>query len=181
MTTPTITSKNIPIPQPPPPPSAPAAPATSTVVVETDDNIVAKPLQQPDFVNLKPRNPNIAFRWVNRAAGGGQRLDQMTAMGFALAVPTDVVNLPPSLFRDGRIINGDLVLMKIDRKAYQGALKYNQQRALAQAGSQKTNLEVGKKNLRETVGAMPPELQRKIAVFVPSQAETEALAGKEGT
>lgn len=176
MTVPTITSKNVPTPQPPPSSTAPAA-----VAVKTDEIIVAKPLQQPDFVNLRPRNPEIMFRWVNRAAGDGQRLDQMVASGFALAVATDVIGLPPSLLRDGRIINGDLILMKIDRKTYLGALKYNEQRALAQRGTSKTNLEVGKKNLRETVGAMPTELQKKINVFVPSQTETEALAGKEGT
>src|SRR6266581_1824988 len=28
------------------------------------DSIVAAPLNPPDFVNLKPVNPNISFRWV---------------------------------------------------------------------------------------------------------------------
>src|SRR5215467_6092267 len=91
--------------------------------------IDARPLQMPDFVNLKPKNAEIRFRWVNRCVGvkeSTQRLDEMTYAGFQYALPSDVQGaVLPNLIRNGHIVRGDLVLMKISRAAYDGALKYN--------------------------------------------------------
>ena len=47
--------------------------------------VEARPLQLPDFVNVKPINPNISIRWINRSVGvkeSTQRLDEMVYAGF---------------------------------------------------------------------------------------------------
>src|SRR4051812_10844830 len=106
-------------------------PSRATVTVDRNDpypGIQARPLNQPDFVNIKPKNPMISFRWVNRSVGpkeSTQRLDQMTFAGFILATPADCQNVQQSMIQGGHIVYGDLILMKIDRKIYEGALKYN--------------------------------------------------------
>lgn len=123
---PTMTSKNLPS-------STPASTTTSPseqAQILSDDQIVAKPLIDPDFTNLKPKNPNYCFRWVNHIAGGGSRFEKMKASGFRVASYSDVKGEIPSHFKkDNAIINGDLILTIIDRASYVGALKHNQQKA----------------------------------------------------
>lgn len=123
---PVITSANLPASTPE---STTQSPSQQSATL-SDDQIVAKPLIDPDFTNLKPKNPNFCFRWVNRVAGGGARFDKMKASGFRVAVYADVKDVIPEHFKkDGHIINGDLILTIIDRATYIGALKHNQQKA----------------------------------------------------
>ena len=147
------------------------------VAVENDPNepypgIVARPLNQPDFLNVRPKNPLIAFRWVNRSAGGGQRLDQMTYSGFILALPVDCISVLPSQVKNGRIEDGDLVLMKIDRKIYEGALKHNWRRAVNRLHP-KAQVQNGQNVLRDAVRAVgvPPDIGRKLSTFQPNERE----------
>src|SRR6266446_5082935 len=117
---PGITSKNLPptpvqtqarpampdsVPQtpavaPPPAPRSAAPPVDFVNVTDMPDQIVAKPLVNPTGFAVKSKNPNLSFRWVNRAAGvpQGLRAEQMEAVGFAVAVPgvdCDVLGLKP--------------------------------------------------------------------------------------
>lgn len=132
-------------------------------------DIEARPLQLPDFVNLRAKNPNVSLRWVNRAAGDGQRLDEMTFAGFIPVKPFEICmpdgkEVLPSFVRDGKIIRGDLILMKISRVQYEGALKYNWKRAVNRLHPS-TQLKNGQaqlsKGIRET--GVPSSIGRTLA------------------
>jgi len=144
MSEPTITNKNL-------PPSQQAAPGGKgpvlpppgpVIAVIPWDDIEARPLRAPSVTNLFPVNPNLCLYFGNRAVGAQEstmRYDQLLSMGFIPAKPEDVywVNpengkrmpCPTSLCRDGRIMNGDTILLKIGRREYVGALKWNAESA----------------------------------------------------
>jgi hypothetical protein len=125
---PAITSKNLPPQQP---------------VVDKElsyGEIEAKPLRAPNLVNLVPRQPNMSLYFGNRAVGereSGMRYDQLIAMGFVPAKPDQVwmrndgklLPIPPSMVRDGRIMQGDVILLIMPKADYVGALKWNEQSA----------------------------------------------------
>ncbi len=201
MPEPTITSKSLPPTMQPnafktSPPPLPPKPSSSVEVEVPYEQIEAKPLRAPNFINLYPNNPNLSLFWGNRAVGekeSGLRYDQLTAMGFVPAQPTDVFSknpetgqrlpCPPSICRDGRIMYGDLILLKIPRKDYVGALKWNEQNARLRVKKPGVYLETGaskdiggREVLREdgrapmTAAAFP----RKVTTYVPPIAEVDA-------
>jgi hypothetical protein len=140
MPEPTITSKNLPPNQQPGAmTTSPAVPPKSEVTPPplSYDQIEAKPLRSPNFLNLKPKNPNMSLYFGNRAVGekeSGLRYDQLIAMGFRPAKPEEVLTqagqaCPSSLSRDGRIMYGDLILLIIPRADYIGATKWNAENA----------------------------------------------------
>jgi len=135
-TPPTLTSKNLPPSQQPSAGvSVPPSPAEAKPL--SYDQIEAKPLRSPNFLNLKPKNPNMSLYFGNRAVGekeSGLRYDQLIAMGFRPAKPDEVLTMqgqpcPPSIQRDGRIMYGDLILLIIPRADYVGATKWNAENA----------------------------------------------------
>jgi hypothetical protein len=157
------------------------------VAVRMDPNdpypsITARPLQMPDFVDIKPVNPLITLRWCNRVAGEGQRLDQVTFAGFIPVKPEEVrypngKPLPPSMIKNGQVLLGDLILMKIDKEKYDGALKYNWERAVSRMHP-KANQTQGRADLanalKESGVRQTPDLLKKLSTFQPSDAEIEA-------
>jgi hypothetical protein len=102
---------------------------------ELDENITAKPLVAFDFTNPEPKNPNICFRWVEFKARDGFRFHQCLSQGFAVANVHDVknANLLKMYEREAgtKFINGDLILMKIDRARYIGAKRHRYLRTVA--------------------------------------------------
>lgn len=201
MAEPTITSKNLPPSQRPggaPPPTVPGLPAQPPAVeVQIPyEQIEAKPLRTPNFIGLYPKNLNMCLYWGNRAVGekeSGLRYDQLIAMGFVPAKPDDVyaknpetgakVMCPPSICRDGRIMYGDLILLKIPRADYIGALKWNEQSARARVRKPGVAMntaatkdiggrEVLKSDGREAMG--PAGFPHKVSTFVPALAEVDA-------
>jgi hypothetical protein len=141
---PTITSANLPSP-PPAPESAPDIP---------DDEIIARPLQDPDFSNFNPRNSGMKLRWVNRIHGNegrSGRMEQARASGFVPCVFTDVKEDVPNHMRsNGGIVYNDIILMKIPRAQYEGALKYNREQAIKRLGPH-ANMAAGTKELRDAL------------------------------
>lgn len=174
-------------------PAAPAAPKTITSAAipqpgsvpsvtasakapELNGAIVARPLVSPDFIGLKPKNPQHQFYWGNRLAGGGLRLEELMSKGFALAKPEDVQNMKGVLEKEGRVCYGDLVLLKIDKNTYLGALLHNHNKATGRV-SREQSAERGSKMIREEVGKVggSTNIGTKISSFVPSQADVDAL------
>jgi hypothetical protein len=149
--------------------------------------IEARPLQLPDFVNIKSKNPAISLRWVNRSVGvaaSTQRLDEMVYAGFVPVSPAEccMPNGQPimsNLIKNNQIIRGDLILMKIDRKAYEGALKYNWERSIARMHPDR-QLQTGRKQLSEVVnkaGVSPSvarTLAQKLQAFRPGSSDKPA-------
>jgi hypothetical protein len=100
---------------------------------ELAEDIVAKPMILPDFVNVPLANPGLAARWIFTDR---RRFAQAKAQGWRVAQKRDVKpgyqSLTPFEEEGGtKYINGDLILMVIDRKIYLGALKYKHQVAAA--------------------------------------------------
>lgn len=148
--------------------------------------VTARPLQMPDFADIKPLNPQVALRWCNRVAGEGQRLDQVTFAGFVPVKPDEVrlvdpygkpKTIPTSMIKNGQVHMGDLILMKIDKASYDGALKYNWQRAIDRMRPG-TAQRQGRQDLNNTLkeaGVRPtPDLLKKLSTFQPSDAEIAA-------
>jgi hypothetical protein len=189
---PTITSKNLnTTPTPPKPPVA-------TPEVEIPyEQIEAKPLRAPNMTSLKPKNPNISLYWGNRAVGEKEstlRYDQLIAMGFVPAKPDDVwmmagtdkLPCPQSLQRDGRVLYGDLILLKIGRAEYIGAQKWNEQSArlrvkrpgvamntgASQDIKDASSMRVDKDDSRKAPA--PAGFPHKVSPYVPQIAEVDA-------
>lgn len=173
-TAPTVTSANL--------PSAPVAARIDAA--ELDDSITARSLSMPDFINVKSKNPNLSFRWINHKAGDGLRYSQAVAQGWANATPTDCAiagqSIPTVYLKDGKIINGDLILMKIDRAAYLGALKNKHNQALHLAGASGHHREAARR-VGQEIGTMPKHAAGKINVFQPSATELDRLGSQDNS
>lgn len=184
---PTMTSASLIPPLEPPPQRDPRAPAD-----ELGADITARPLTLPDFANdIKPylRNQNLWPRWIFTDK---RRYAQAKAQGWRNAVQADFKPgySSPYVEEGGtKYINGDLILMLIDRKIYLGALKYKHQvaAALSDAAVQR-RISAGKavNELGSTVAAVN---QRRAAegadpvmtVFAPGVADLHStVLGKPG-
>jgi len=163
----------------------PASQRGASIHIDSDDpypSVTARPLQMPDFVDIKPKNPLVSIRWCNRIAGDGQRLDQVTFAGFIPVKPEEVMYpngkpIPPSMIKNGQVHMGDLILMKIDKASYDGALKYNWERAVNRmhpSASQKQGRQDLNAVLKEAGVRPTPDLLRKLSTFQPTDAEIEA-------
>lgn len=201
---PTITSANLPKPpiggQQAPQVAKAAAPPTAQLPVYDSSIIKAVPLADPDFSNLRPKNPMHRLYWSNRGYQNGFRVNYRQAQGFRLARKEDLANLPldehgNSYMCDpsGAIINGDLVLMIIGKNAYEGALLHNHNQAIRRGsrfGQVHQNWKTGPNGELVPVGEptdvvratidetrASPMQKAKIRAFVPGAAELEGMLG----
>lgn len=186
--TPSLTSKNL--PKPPLPPQ----PATQVVAEIPYADIEAKPLRAPNFISLKHKNPNMSLFWGNRAVGekeSGLRYDQLIAMGFVPARPDEITQLngqpvPPSLQRDGRVMYGDLILLKLPKVDYVGALKWNEQNARLRVKKPGVTIETGASQDIKDASALrsdandarksmsPAGFPKKVSTYVPQITEVDS-------
>lgn len=134
-TSPVITSANLPKPVQPGQTSAPADSQVAQGKIEeqriaNDADIIARPLVSPDFTNIKPANPAMMLRLVNRLALGGQRFEEARIQGFVVCKASDIKEVPNTMtVKDGNVIYGDVIVMMMPRDKYIGAIKYNEARA----------------------------------------------------
>lgn len=177
MNQPTLTSKNL-------PPQVPANTQPAEQPTPYGD-IVAKPLRSPNFINLRAKNPNLTLYWGNRSVGdkeSGLRYDQLIAMGFKPAQPSEVLTAeglacPPSLQRDNRIMYGELICLIIPRADYVGALKYNAenaQRRVRKFGSAPQAEGQTSQSALNDISNSKAAREGKIAAFIPNLAEVDA-------
>ena len=115
------------------PPLEQPAPRNPRFIEEFADDIVARPLTLPDFVSVQLANPMLSARWIFTDR---RRYAQAKAQGWRNAQKKDLKPsyqaLTPYEEEGGtKYINGDLILMVIDRKLYLGALRYKHQVAAA--------------------------------------------------
>jgi len=142
-----------------------------------DNEIVARPLTTPDFINMQPKNKNMKFRWGNRSVGDKEsrlRINELIARGFRPAKPEDVEGwdkdpekskVPDSLVINGQILYGDLMLLIISRQAYDGAIKYNEQTAKMRVQKRGDNPE------QETL--LKKAAHGKVTFYEPPSGDTE--------
>lgn len=149
--------------------------------------IEAKPMHAPAFDQIRKKNQNIEIRWVNRFVNGAtaplMRYEQMLAMGW---VPVKV-NIDaktgeassPDVFipigcaiKDGCIQNYDVILMKIDRARYIGAMRYNNERV--NKAVQRPGVIAGaNENLKQDLareGALGKS-RGKVSTFIPGERD----------
>jgi len=141
--------------------------------------IEARPLHMPNLLDVKPVSPEITFRWGHRLAGEGLRYQQLIYAGFLPAEPKDVKDVPQMLVKDGKVIYGELILMKIATKLYQGALLHNHNTAIRRGDRFKTTDNDGNEIKRTArvdaaIQNAPPALRNKLRAFVPSTEELKA-------
>ena len=150
----------------------------------TDDQIlesaslIAKPLSVPEHLNVKPKDPNYIFRWVNRRGQDGSWYERMRAAGFLNATLEDCVGLSSEIMvKDGAIISYDCILMKMNRLVYLSAIKNNQLRAEAMVSRKNilgAALGEGKKAIAEA-GIPAQYMAGKVGFFTPSAEQAESL------
>jgi hypothetical protein len=96
-----------------------------------DKSIVAKPLGIPAQEQIRIKNHAYRYRWVNRLGQGGSWYMRMKMAGWQNATLDDADPMSVELTTDnGEIRMFDTILMKIPLEKWQGAIKYNTQRAL---------------------------------------------------
>lgn len=154
--------------------------------VPEDEDVQAIPLEQVDWADVKPKNAGIALRWINHVFQNGLRYQQASYQGYINATPADVLDgsIPSSYFKEGKIINGDLILMKIDDKKYRGALKYRRQMAEARTskpGQEKQHKGHIDQAIKETTPnvAVANQIGARIAIESPAGPELEKLVGPD--
>ena len=95
-----------------------------------DKSIVARPLMVPEVCSIHIKNTEYQYRWVNRGSQSGRYYMQRRAQGFTNATLADIDVLGGDVVgTNGEVTAGDLILMKIRRDIYDGAMKYNMQKA----------------------------------------------------
>lgn len=166
---PTITSKNLPAEMPAPGAQAPHV--DGQITIDDDSDIVAKPLVSPDFTKLKPTNPAMSLRMVNRLALGGQRFEEARVQGFIVCKPADIVGMDtPGVMtiKDGTVTYGDLIAMMMPRVDYIGAIKNNEENARRRV-RRATVLGEGQKLVSEALNEVPGSRadKAKVRVFNP--------------
>jgi hypothetical protein len=121
-------------------------------------------------------------RWVNFSVGekgSNLRFSQMKAAGYISCKPADVEKgiENTEVGTDGRIMNGDCILMMIKKALIDGAKKWNWERAMRRRGRQAAQ-QKGRDIIREEVKGPASQL-KKISTFAPSDAELGALVGSD--
>jgi hypothetical protein len=154
--------------------------------IPTDDEIIAKPLSLPDFINLKPKNRSLVLYWGNRAVGDKEskmRYSQLIAMGFVPAKPEDVflpfegqeLPCPESLAVDGRILWGDVIAMLIPKVKYVGQTKWNAETAAKRV--RRPGMITMKDDAGNIKEAQISFNNPKVRAYVPSSEEAAAVTG----
>jgi hypothetical protein len=141
---------------------------------ELDEDIKAIPLVAPDFTNPEFKSPDIIGRWIEFKARDGLRYQQALAQGYTNVTMSDLADsasLKVYCKEAGtKYINGDVILMKIDRRRYLGALKhrFHQSAALSDPAVQqavaKASAQAG---LTDRTGRM--------AAFAPNAADLKEV------
>lgn len=156
----------------------PAEPVASATEVELkledlteadifNDSIIAKPLGFDRSLDISKDvvNKSCYYRWVNRFGGELRRYQECLALGYVNATPKDVRIKDETMLKDGCIVVGDLILMKMDKLKALGAMKANALRAEAMVKPKsvvnRMQQEVGK-----ATNAPADFLAKKVSFFV---------------
>lgn len=136
--------------------------------------IVAKSLGQQNNLEPKILRKEYAYRWVNRLSDNGGRYTNCLHQGFVNATVKDVQILNDSMVKDGHIIVGDLILMKMPKLQYFQHIKKNavqaeasvSPKALKAVGTQEGNKAIG------SVGAPRSyDISSKVSFYHPPIGE----------
>lgn len=134
--------------------------------IVSDESISAIDLMPPNTFDVQYLIPGIRCRWVNYRSRDGQMLSQAQAEGYEFCTPNDVKTTIEH--KDGRFVNGDVVLMKISEARYASAMKALVIRSKLAAG----------KNFEQAMDELHSLGRRsggKISAFVPSEKDLDVM------
>lgn len=145
-----------------------------------DASIIAKPLKMNESYKIKVRDPGLyAYYWGEYRAKNGLRFAQLKAMGFVPASPDEIIEHQAEVV-DGKLVLGDVMLMKMPKNRYAAHIKSNLMKSMDMMNPQKA-MEVAKSKAGTLItGAkgMPSMMKHKGEVFivegkdVPVQAQS---------
>lgn len=139
----------------------------SELEILTDENIVAEDLMPPDTFEVRYLVPGIRCRWINWKSREGQMMYAAQAEGYQFANKNDVeCTVKPN--KEGKFINGDIVLMKISEARYASAMKALVLRSKMAAGATaEAAMEEMKGLMKRSGGHLTP--------FAPDKAQLDRL------
>ena len=139
----------------------------SELEILSDENIVAEDLMPPNTNDVRYLVPGIRCRWVNWKSREGQMMYAAQAEGYQHATKNDVeCVVKPN--KEGKFINGDLVLMKISEAKYASAMKALVLRTKMAAGATaEAAMEEMKGLMKRSGGHLTP--------FAPDKAQLDRL------
>jgi hypothetical protein len=160
--------------------------------------IKAIPLQMPDMLDVRAKDPSVAFRWVNFKSEEGRRVSIHLGQGFQFAQQEDIangvnINIANTMRAAMNVNSGerntnangwitcyDVVLMKIDKLRLLGAYEYNlqkSQRMVSRKGVKEAAIAKAIETLREGLPENFDEsyLKGRVQYFAPPDAQAEAL------
>lgn len=143
-----------------------------------DETIIAKPIFINEAYKIKPKDKHYAFLWGHFGRDGNSlRYSQLKAMGFQNASEDDLLPKEQgghqATVDGGKLLIGDVILMKMQRNKYLAHLKHNMQKSSDMLTPQKIH-EVAKGRMGTIVTGsrgMPSLDKHKGEVFIPSQAD----------
>lgn len=137
------------------------------------DAVVARPLGFGNSLQIKIKRAEYSYRWFNRYAANGSRYTFAKSSGFVNATAEDVEVDNEDFIKDGVIVVGDLILMKMPKLQYLGHIKANALKAEALINPKKLSesqkAEVAK-SIDSRVG-QDKSGKPKVSVYIPSFAE----------
>lgn len=143
-------------------------------------SLVAKPLGVPSVCDIRVKNNEYRYRWVNRDGMGGRIYSQRKAQGFVNATNDDVEILSGDAeTKDGELRSGDVILMKISAERYDAAIKANMVKAITYANARGFYTEGGSSDVmsdapapsRKTVSAEPGARTGLAVPYIPNNAD----------
>lgn len=160
---------------------APDAPRHRTLSPEAalllNKSIVARPLMVPEVCSIRVKNTEYRYRWVNKAGRNGAMYMQRRAQGFVNATTDDVEVLGGDATSTNSAIEaGDVILMKIRADLYDGAMKWNMQKAAALQRTRGMYLKGASSDIYDDGKAAPVTVAQenthgKASAFIPVNAD----------
>jgi hypothetical protein len=143
----------------------------SEAEILADASIEAKPLNSGDSLQIRIKNFDYVYRWVNRSGQSGDLLRQRRMAGFTNATMDDVEldAMEEASVTGGSIVVGDLVLMKLPVNRYYAGIKASILKAQNAVQQQK------KAAHSDAVPANAPvAAQDAVSVYTPSDKDLQA-------
>lgn len=164
----------------------PATQADLSNLTEADilnlDFVDAKSFDIPAMLQVKPKDGNIRFRWVNFKNYEGGNYAMFKAIGFSNAQPEDVEGEVSEHLRkeDGTIKWFDVVLMKVPVLHLMGIYKKNIIKALMKVGRWQTEaIAQAKRTLDHEIGSDVLNALRKQGKQIEFYAPTVKEMGEQ--
>lgn len=142
-----------------------------------DASIVAKPLMMNESYKIKVRDPGLyAYYWGEFKAKQGLRFSQLKAMGFVPASPDEILEHQASV-QDGKLVLGDVMLLKMPKQKYMAHLKNNMMKSMDMMNPQKAMNAAKARAGTLVTGArgMPSMGKHKGEIFIPEGGDVRDL------